>query len=55
METFTNKQATVINFIANDEKWDLQSLHNILPAYIIAKINTILIPTNNIDDKIAWI
>lgn len=50
-KAFINKQDKVSNFINTTKKWNLQSLHNILPDYIIAKINAIPISINNIEDK----
>lgn len=53
IETSINRQATVNNFITTATNWDLESLQNILLAYIINKINFISIPVNNIRHKIA--
>lgn len=55
METSINKHAIGSNSISTAKRSDLQSLHNLLPAYIIDKIKIIPIPATNIESKIAWI
>lgn len=46
MKMLINNENTVSNLVTTVKKQDLQSLHNILPDYIVDNINIILTHVN---------